>query len=127
MPKILIAEDDKLLVGVFKTKLKERGYESDVVTTGQELIDKLDEINPDLLMLDIFLPEKNGFEALEEIKRSEKGKDLPVLIVSNLDQKGIVARGLKLGAVDFVVKTEVELEEVMAKVDEILEKKKNNG
>jgi len=125
MSKILIAEDDELLVGVLKTKLEERGYECVVVETGQKLVDELDEINPDLLMLDIFLPGKNGLDALEEIKKDSRRKDLPVLIVSNLDQREIIDRGLKLGAVDYIVKTEMALEGVLAKVDEILGIKRN--
>jgi len=71
---------------------------------------------PDLILLDIIMPTKSGFEVLEELKTYNKLKDIPVVIISNLFQQADIEKGLALGAIDYLVKSNYFLEEIIKKV-----------
>src|SRR3989344_6625844 len=106
MAKILIAEDDKFLSNAYRVKLEKEGFETKLVGSGSELLDTLKTYTPDLIILDLVMPNKDGFESLKEIKQHEDWKSIPVIIVSNLGQKGDIEQGVKLGAVGYFVKTD---------------------
>jgi DNA-binding response OmpR family regulator len=122
MAKILIIEDDKFLRELIARKLVKEGYEIAEAIDGEEGLKKVSEENPDLILLDLILPGIDGFEVLAKIKEDPKTSLIPVLILSNLGQKDEIERGLKLGAVDFLVKAHFTPEEIVEKIKAILSK-----
>lgn len=118
--KILLAEDDKFIARAYTDGLTRSGYEVIAVTDGEEAVKKAKENNPDIILLDLIMPIKNGFEALEEIKADEKMKDVPVLILSNLGQDTDIKKGRDLGAVDYLIKSDYSMSEVIKKINKNL-------
>lgn len=121
---ILIIEDDKFLRELISRKLIGEGFKIDEAIDGEEGLKKIKESKPDLVLLDLILPGLDGFEVLERIKDDSSTASVPVLILSNLGQKDEIERGLSLGAVDFLVKAHFTPEEIVAKMKEILPRKK---
>ena len=120
MQKILVVEDDKYLSGAYKVKLLKMGFEVKTAADGEEALAALTEFVPDLILLDLVMPRKDGFATLEEIKKNDKWKSIPVLIATNLGQKEDVERGMKLGAIDYLVKTDTSVDDFVNKVKSIL-------
>jgi len=121
MPKkIVIIEDDKFLRELISKKLSDAGYEVLEAIDGEEGIKRVKESKPDLVLLDLILPGIDGFEVLSQIKQGPLFSDLPVIILSNLGQKEDVEKGLKLGAVDFLVKAHFTPGEIIEKIKKIL-------
>jgi CheY-like chemotaxis protein len=89
---------------------------------GKEALRKAHDEEPDIIMLDIILPGMNGFEILEKLKSDETLADIPVAFLSNLGQKEDVEKGKKLGAVDFIVKANHSLDEIVKRTGELIEK-----
>ncbi len=119
MKKILLVEDDPFLIDIYSTKLKEAGFEVEVVQDGQDVLTRLGEKKPDLLVLDIVLPHLDGWEILSSIKNGN-AKDLKVVVLSNLGQKEEVQKGLKLGAVKYLIKAHYTPSEIVKEIQEIL-------
>lgn len=115
-PQVLIAEDDRFLGNVLKTKLQQEGFEVRLAVDGEEALAQLSAAPPDILLLDVIMPKKNGFDVLAELRLKKGGADVPVIILSNLGQEDDVKRGLALGAIDFLVKSDHSLQEVVNKV-----------
>ena len=89
---------------------------------GEEGIKKMEETLPNIVLLDLMLPKKNGFEVLETVKQNIKLNHIPVIILSNLGQGDDIERGKALGADDFLVKSNVKLEMVLEKIEQVLQK-----
>jgi len=121
--KILMIEDDIFLRKVYRDKLTREGFDFVEATNGIEGMNKVLGEAPDLVLLDLMLPRKNGFDVLTDMRSNEATKDIPVIILSNLGQESDVKNGLSLGAQDYLIKTEVSLSEIVAKVKEWLVKK----
>jgi len=121
--KILMIEDDKFLRKIYRDKLTRAGFDFIEATNGEEGLNKVISESPDLVLLDLILPRKNGFDVLIEMKRNENTKKIPVIILSNLGQESDIKRGLELGAQDYLVKPEISLSEVVDKVKEWIIKK----
>ncbi len=114
--KILLVEDDPFLGTLLAHRLeRDGGFMVVRALTGDEALQKLETFVPDLVLLDIILPGKSGFEVLEEL-RQRPGATWPVIILSNLGQDVDMARGKELGAVDYVVKAKVSIDEIIQKV-----------
>lgn len=123
--KILLVEDDTFISGMYHTKLKSLGFNVTLAEDGETAWQKLQEGQlPDLLLLDIVLPKKDGFEILEGVRNDERMKDLPVILLTNLGQKPDVERGIKLGADDYIIKAHFTPTEVVEKITKLLESKK---
>ena len=120
--KVLIVEDDVMLNKIYQAKLGMLGYTVFAAYDGEEGIKKMGESVPDIVLLDLMLPKKNGFEVLEVVKRDIKLNRIPVIILSNLGQGDDIERGKALGADDFLVKSNIKLETVIEKVEQILQK-----
>ena len=126
MKTILLVEDDPFLIDIYATKFKEEGFSVEVANDGEEGLRKLrggegeNEEKFDLLVLDIVLPHVDGWEILKEIKASEKLKNLKIVILSNLGQKGEVEKGVKLGATKYLIKAHYTPSEVVKEIKEIL-------
>jgi two-component system alkaline phosphatase synthesis response regulator PhoP len=123
MKKILIAEDDKYLANAYRVKLNKAGFEIKIVGDGVEALEVLKSFTPDIILLDLVMPVKDGFTTLTEIKQDPKLKSIPVLIASNLGQKEDLDKGLALGAVDYIVKSDLSLEDLITKINLLLTKK----
>lgn len=115
-PKILLVEDDDLTIRAYSHGLERAGFEVMLAEDGDAATTLLKTKKPDLILLDMILPEKDGFELLEEMKADERLKDIPVIILSNLGQESDIEQGRKLGAVDYLVKARVTMKEVVERV-----------
>lgn len=120
MKKILIIEDDKFLRELIAKKLVNEGYEISEAVDGEEGVKKVKEEKPDLVLLDLILPGIDGFEVLSKIKEDPALAQIPVIILSNLGQREDIERGLKLGAVDYLVKAHFTPGEIIEKIRMIL-------
>ncbi len=118
--KILIVEDDRSLQNALVEVLNREGFVTVSVLDGEEALAKLASDKPDLVLLDIILPKKDGYEVLAEMKKNEATKDLPVLILTNLEEVDNVQKALDLGATTFMVKSDFSLKDVVQKVRENL-------
>lgn len=118
--KILVIEDDKFLRELIVRKLSDDGFTTSEAIDGEEGIKKIREEKPDLILLDLILPSIDGFEVLSQIKEDESLKSIPVIILSNLGQKEEVEKGLKMGAVDYLIKAHFTPGEIIEKIKNIL-------
>jgi DNA-binding response OmpR family regulator len=114
---ILIIEDDKFLRELIAQKLIKEGYEISEAIDGEEAMKKVREEKPNLVLLDLILPGIDGFEVLSKMKEDPALAQIPVIILSNLGQKEDVERGLKLGAVDYLIKAHFTLGEIIEKIN----------
>ena len=114
--KIAIMEDEELILNLLERKLIKEGYEILVARNGEEGLKLIKEKKPDLLLLDIIMPIKGGFEVLEEMQKDENLKDVPVIIISNSGQPVEIDRAQKLGAKDWLIKTDFDPQEVVDKI-----------
>ncbi len=123
MPKkILIIEDDKFLRKLLIDRLAEEGYLIDGAIDGEEGLEKAKTGEFDLILLDLILPGIDGFEVLSFLKKERNLEKVPVLILSNLGQKEEIEKGLKLGAIDYIIKAHFTLDEIVEKIKKILRK-----
>jgi DNA-binding response OmpR family regulator len=120
--KILMIEDNPYLRKIYKNKLNLAGFEFIEATNGEEGLNKVIAEKPDLVLLDLILPRKNGFDVLIDIKKNEETKNIPVIILSNLGQETDIKRGLSLGAQEYLVKPEINLSEVVDRIKDCLAK-----
>ena len=118
---ILIVEDDKFLRELIAKKLAQEGYEISEAIDGEEGIKKIKEEKPGLVLLDLILPGIDGFEVLSKMREDPSLVQIPVIILSNLGQKEDIERGLKLGAVDYLIKAHFTPAEIIEKVKNVLE------
>jgi DNA-binding response OmpR family regulator len=119
--KILIVEDDRALQNALLEMLgQEEGYELIPAVDGEEGLAKAISEKPDLILLDIILPKKDGYEVLADIKKNPEIKDIPVLILTNLEEISDVQKAISLGAKTFMVKSDFSLKDVLEKVRENL-------
>lgn len=122
--KILIIEDDKFLLKLYSDKLRRADFEVAESVTGEEALNKISADRPDLIILDLILPKRSGFEILTELKLNPKTKNIPVIILTNLGQESDIKRGLEMGAADYLVKTDFSMNKLPQLVKEKLIKKK---
>lgn len=118
--KLLIAEDDKFLGSAYKAKLAKAGFEVQLATDGQEALTALQTFTPDLILLDLMMPIKDGFAVLQEVKSDERLKAIPIIVASNLGQKEDTERAISLGANDFIVKSDLSLNSIIEKINKHL-------
>lgn len=118
--KILIVEDDFFLLQMYITKLIKAGYEVKSASDGNQALKKAKEFKPNLILLDLLIPLKNGFEVLEELKKDKDMQDIPVIILSNMSEREDVQKCLQLGAVNYLIKAHFVPSEVIAKIEKII-------
>ncbi len=117
---ILIIEDDKFLRELIVQKLIKEGYDTSEAVDGEEGIKKIKEEKPDLVLLDLILPGIDGFEVLARMREESTLSSIPVIILSNLGQKEDVEKGLKMGAVDYLIKAHFTPGEIIEKIKNVL-------
>lgn len=117
-PTILLVEDDPFLSSVLRMKLEKESFKVVRASDGEEALNFLTEqsVKPDLILLDLILPKKNGFEVLETIRQDPLLEKLPVIIISNLGQPSDIERGKALGVIDYFIKARLSVEELVNKV-----------
>jgi len=125
MSKILLVEDDQFLSALLKTRLEKEKFNVILAHDGTEALEALRNNNFDLILLDIILPGKSGFDILEEAygdpQLSDK-KSIPVIIISNLGQESDMERGKELGVVDYFVKARISIDELVRKINGYIKK-----
>jgi DNA-binding response OmpR family regulator len=119
-PKILMVEEDRFLRKIYKNKFSRAGFEFREAISGDEGLNKVYSEKPDLVLLDLMLPKRSGFDVLMELKRDKGTRKIPVIILSNLAQEEDIKRVMSLGANDYLIKTEVSLSDVIDRVKECL-------
>ncbi len=120
--KVLWVEDDKLLSTILSKKIEATGYKLLKAKNGQEAFAFLTTEVPDIIILDIMLPEMSGFEVLQKIKTENRLRKVPVIMLSNLSKQGDIEKAKLLGANKFVVKAAVSLDEIIREIDALIKK-----
>ena len=120
MPHILLIEDEDFIRDVYKEELELVGLPTDAFASGDEGIRAINKKIYDLVLLDIILPDTNGLDVLKQIKQNPKTKDIPVVLLTNLDQDVIIKQGLKFGAVGYLIKASFTPGQVAQEVKNIL-------
>lgn len=120
--KILIIEDDNFLQGLEATKLRKEGYDILTASNGKEAFKTIEDNNNkiDLILLDLLLPEVDGFMVLEKIRQDKNLLTIPVIVFSNLSEDKDVKRATKLGISEFMVKSNFTLDELAKKVKDLI-------
>ena len=120
MAKILIIEDDPLMLRMYQKIFKFEGYEVTVASNGEEGIDQTRKEKPTLILLDIMMPKMNGLEVLDKLKNDPLTKKIPIVMLTNLAGSHDADKALTLGAVKYIVKSEFDPKQVTNMVKEIL-------
>lgn len=113
---ILLVDDDLTLREMYEERLKAEGFEIVQASNGDEAIKKANEIKPNVILLDIMMPKINGFDVLKDLKSNPELKDIPVIVLTALIQDVDRIQGKKLGATDYIVKSETMPGEVIEKI-----------
>ena len=116
---VLIVEDDEFLRSLTAKRLEKENYAIEVAVDGENAISVLDTLKPDIILLDLLLPGKDGFEVLKKIRSAETVKTVPVVIFSNLGQKEDIEKAKALGVDDFLIKANFTLDDVVAKINKL--------
>lgn len=101
---MLLVEDDQSVLEMYRLKLELDGYHVSTAADGEDGLRKAEELRPDIIFLDIRLPKVDGFEVLRRLRSQEKTREIPVIILSNYGEDDLVARGLRLGAHEYLIK-----------------------
>ena len=119
--KILLVEDDPFISEMYTVKFEKSGYACEVASTGKEGLAKAKEWQPHIVLLDILIPEMDGFEVLLALKKDAATRAVPVVMLTNLGQKEDIEKGMSLGAAAYIVKAHFTPQEVLEKVKSVLE------
>ncbi|MBZ9572118.1 response regulator [Patescibacteria group bacterium] len=118
---ILVVEDERAMLQILADRFTDEGFSVLEAKNGEEGLERAIKEHPDLILLDIILPKMNGITMLKKLRVDNWGKDVPVIILTNLSDMGTIAKALKDGVYDFLVKTDWKLEDIVKKVKEKLE------
>ena len=119
--KILFIEDESALQKTFGEILRQEGYEMISALDGETGLRLAKSEKPDLILLDLILPKMHGFEVLKKLKEDKETKDIPVIVLTNLEKIEDVDKALELGATTYLVKAKYSLEEIVEKIKKALE------
>lgn len=118
---ILIVEDDFFVTRAYTIKFEKENFNVNSIGDGEAAIEFLKKNPlPDLIMLDLMIPKKSGFEVLKEIRENNDWKKVPVVILSNLGQEEEIKKGKEFGVVDYIIKAETSIEEVIVRIKKFL-------
>lgn len=118
--KILLIEDDRDQIKMYQFKFEMDGFIFTSGRSGEEGIKIAKEQNPDLILLDLVLINESGVEVLEKLKKDKAAKNIPVIILTNLAKKTMKEKSKELGAIDFIIKTQVNPSDLVKKVKKVL-------
>ena len=117
---ILLVDDDQFITIAYKDGLESAGYSVIVAHDGLEALESLKTSKPDIVLLELIMPKMNGFEVLQHMKKDDKLKSIPVLVLTNLSQDSDKQEALAEGAVDFLVKADISLKDLVTRINQIL-------
>jgi DNA-binding response OmpR family regulator len=117
---VLLVEDDEMLHTMYTQKFTKEGYDVKSAFNGMEGIQIAEEAQPAIILLDIIMPKMDGFVALKKLKKNDKTKDIPVILLTNLGQEEDIRKGKELGAADYFIKANHTPQEVVDKVKEVI-------
>ena len=123
--KILIVEDEEILLTALSEELKQEGFEAIGAKDGVEGVSMAASEKPDLILLDLVMPRLDGIGALKQMKENDETRDIPVVILTNLSDYDKVSDALSLGAMDYLVKANYRLEELVDKIKAVMQRKAN--
>ena len=126
-PTIFIVEDDPFILRVYERKLTNEGFDIVLATNGAEAFERIKDTVPNLILLDLVMPMKDGFELIAELKNDEKLKTIPIVVLTNLRQKKDIERVQSLGVSDSLIKSDNSIQGVVAKVKEVLANSKSQS
>ena len=118
--KILLVEDDKMISSMYQTKLEQEGYLVLLAENGAAAIDLALAEKPDLILLDIILPQVDGFSVLQQLRAAESMKSTPIIMLTNLGTDEDKNKGRKYGATDYLVKASLTPSQISEKIKEYL-------
>ncbi len=118
--KILVVEDEEILLTALREELATGGYESEGAVDGVEGLEKVKTFKPDLILLDLLMPKMDGMEMLQKLKADSETREVPVVILTNLSDYEKISEALSLGAMDYLVKANYKLEDLLDKVKTVL-------
>jgi DNA-binding response OmpR family regulator len=118
--KVLLVEDDPMIVDMYKLRFEEEGYAVLITEKGSEAIDLAGTEKPDIILLDIILPEIDGFGILQALKSEMSTKDIPILLLTNLGQESDKEKGINMGATDYFIKSRHTPTDVIQKIQQII-------
>lgn len=121
--KVLVVEDEEILLTALKEELLTGGYEVDGAGDGVGGLEKVKTFKPDLILLDLLMPKMDGMEMLQKLKADNQTRDIPVVILTNLSDYEKISEALSLGAMDYLVKANYKLEDLLDKVRTVLARK----
>jgi len=120
--KVLLVEDDPMIIDMYKMRLEEEGYDVLLTDKGSEAIELAEKEKPSIILLDIILPEIDGFSILQTLKSKIKTKNLPVLLLTNLGQETDQEKGTQMGAAGYFIKSQHTPSDVIVAVKKIVYK-----
>jgi len=120
MSKILIVEDDPLIYTMYSEKLTREGYDVDVAKDGREGLDKMKANPPDLILLDIMMPQLSGIQVIEEMKKDQKLEKIPIIVLSNLSENPDIEKAKERGVKEYLIKSDLDPEDVSNTVKKYL-------
>jgi DNA-binding response OmpR family regulator len=122
MAKIFLAEDDPLMSRMYERAFRLAGHDLTMAFDGEEALEKIRKVNPPpvLAILDVMMPKKSGFDVLREMKADPQLKSIPTILLTNLAGQADAEKGLEIGAVVYLIKSQYSPKQVIEKVDEII-------
>lgn len=117
---ILVAEDDAIYGNIFRTKLTHEGFDVEVAVDGHQALTSAKKRKPDLVIMDLVMPLKNGFETIEDMKKDPNLKNIKIIVLSNLGAQNDMDRAKKLGADTYEIKTNISIDEMVDKIRKYL-------
>ena len=118
--KILLIEDDPFLLSMYSIKFEAEGFVVVSADDGEKGLEAAKKTDSDIILLDILMPKMNGFEVLEKLKEDERTRKIPIILLTNLNQKDEIEKGLILGADDYLIKAHFMPSEVVTRIKKIL-------
>ncbi|HNW09583.1 MAG TPA: response regulator [bacterium] len=118
--KILLVEDDPMIVEMYKMRFEEEGFEVLVTDRGSEALEIASQQRPVAVLLDVILPEIDGFSILQNLKSSPDTRDIPVMLLTNLGQESDQEKGRQLGVADYFVKSQHTPADIIQRVNSII-------
>ena len=123
MIRILLAEDDRILRKAGEVSLKKKGYEVISAADGEDALAKARDHKPDLVLLDVMMPKLNGFEVLQALKGEAETRDIPVIMLTNLEQPSDIQRARDAGAHSYLVKSNMNLDDLALRIKDALDRR----
>jgi len=120
---IVWVEDDMFLVGLIQKRMEGTNARLVQVTDGAKAFETVKDVKPDIVILDLLMPNIDGFEILRQLKENDATKMIPVLVLSNLGQKQEIDKAKDLGALKFVVKASIGLDSIIPEIEKIVKGK----